>query len=819
MNLVFVAGIAEKLREWFTGFSGALLSIIVKLMYALCTFIFTIMDVLQLLVRKVAGLDKVYYTSADYHVTGQGETGDIAYNIIQNIISGETPILANVFWSMIILGAILLFLTTLVAILRSEYATLDSKSSSKGQIVGQALKAIASFAVVPIVAVFGMYLANVILQAIDGATTVSTTAPGASNYFASGTLEDGTGRKSYINYIFYTDNVIPTTGTPISGYIFSASCYKANRIRFYTPFQKALINGSLDEDGVFHNYSANINEASALLDTAFSNGYVLKNGEVDLSDNEEKFEKDYLYPFAGNNFLSNKAPTFSSFDKNNISLVWYYYDLWSFDFIVCIGALVVAAKLLIDLVFGLMKRIFELIVLFLIAAPLSALMPLDNGNAISGWRKQFISKAIGAYAPILGLNLFFLIIPEISKIQFFGTNALGTNTFAEGAMAGINKIVSVLFIIVGLVMVKDLVGLIANLIGGDNTMEEGGKISGAVGGAAMNIATAAVAPGAVAAKAVRGGAKMTKNKINKSRTIRAEKGQVLAQMEADDEADGGGRMDSYKKLSARKQGSALKKLRMNMSDEDRQKALDNRRENRGRIAVSKNWVARVDQRWADKDARKTKAKEGAEASRAGNLRRAVESGIDISSRDARFLKKREKRDTKREELDTKREERDTARLKKRQDRPWENFNTRVFGKEGTAERETAEQRISARRGSESLQGFADFGKVGKSIADALKEGLTPLVRHLGGEFGKSVKEGGGTGAILRQATGTSEKSYKEGEATKEQLKLMAAQARAQEIMNSSIKNSKTSSGSSSVKLDSASIDALAKAIADKTKDK
>ncbi len=179
MNLIFIAGFAETIKSWFAGWFGAIFSIIPKTLYFLCTLIFQIMDILQVLIRKVAGLD-VYYV--DNTVVGSGadltmQKGDIAQKFISEIFTGKNAVLSNVFWALIILGLIMLIITTFVAVLRSEYQGItDGKAASKGKIIGKAFKAIAAFVIVPIVCYFGIFLANVILQALDTITTGSNTS-------------------------------------------------------------------------------------------------------------------------------------------------------------------------------------------------------------------------------------------------------------------------------------------------------------------------------------------------------------------------------------------------------------------------------------------------------------------------------------------------------------------------------------------------------------------------------------------------------------------------------------------------------------------
>ncbi len=576
MNVVFIAGVGEKIREWFSGWWGAFISIIPKLLYFLCTLIFQILDILQLLVRKVAGLDVVYYSS-DTILGGaeaSKESGDLVLRFIRTIFTGDNAILSNIFWALIILALILLIITTFVAVLRSEYAATDAKSASKGKIIGKAFKAIASFAIVPIVCFFGIYLSNIILQALDtitsgtssseigGATyTVTdeegkTTTYNISNLFQQFTTE--TDQKTYIAYNFWgkSDKVhVATTSTPISGLVFKASAYKANRIRNSTTFQNHLTETNVSA-GVFNNFGQQYSRAANLLDECYANSYTLKTA-ASLGSNDD-FNKSFLYPFGDrSSFIGNYAPdSIQSFDKNDVKQVWFYYDLWSFNFVICIGALVVTAKLLIYLTFGLMKRIFELVVLFLIAAPISSLMPLDDGAALKKWREKFTSKVIAAYGPIVGLNLFFVILPFITEINFFN-------------IPFVDSIVSMLFVIVGLIMVKDLCGTISEFIGGDDAMKGGEGMAGEVGGTLSKIGQVAAMPAGLAVKGSKLAFKGIKGATNKISSMRDKHRQKEAENEAALKGLDADTRDTILTGSAGSRRRALRSLRAGMTDEQR----------------------------------------------------------------------------------------------------------------------------------------------------------------------------------------------------------------------------------------------------------
>ncbi len=504
MNLIFVAGLAEKLKEWFMGWIGAIFSIIPKTIYFLCTLIFQVLDILQVLIRKVAGLD-VYYVSNTVGGTSDSakQTGDIAQRFITEIFTGKNSVLSNVFWALIILGLIMLIITTFVAVLRSEYQGItDGKAASKGKIIGRAFKAIAAFAIVPVVCYFGIFLANVILKALD---TITTGTPNTNftysdstgktqsveNKFMQGKTE--TGVKTYIGYSFggfsNTSSAagrIPTTSTPISGLIFKACGYQANRIRNFSSFRSAMSSNSSVGAGVFNQFGTDYDTSANLLDDCFANCYRL-NEKVSVPTSP--FHKSHMWPLSTGIFGAISDPSIMAnvqvFDKNNVTLVWYYYDLWSFNFIICVAALIVCTKLLISLVFGLMKRLFEVVVLFLIAPPIASLMPLDDGSALKKWQSKFVGKVIGAYGPVVGLNLMFLILPFIMQIRFFN-------------MPFVDSIINVFLVIVGLLTVKDVVATISELIGAEDTLASGEKMAGDVGQTIQKVGKVATAPARLA---------------------------------------------------------------------------------------------------------------------------------------------------------------------------------------------------------------------------------------------------------------------------------------------------------------------------------
>lgn len=123
-------------------------------------------------------------------------------------------------------------------------------------------------------------------------------------------------------------------------------------------------------------------------------------------------------------------------DYNNLDVVKQYYDVADINYVIGIlGGLVMLVMFVISSV-TFIQRIFDIILLYIISPVSISTIPLDEGNRFRVWKDMLISKILGAYGIILVMNLFFLIMPQISRMTFFN------NDFENG-------VVYVLFMIGG----------------------------------------------------------------------------------------------------------------------------------------------------------------------------------------------------------------------------------------------------------------------------------------------------------------------------------------------------------------------------------
>ena len=136
----------DKIVDFIVGF----FAFIPQLIYFLYASIASFLDLLQYLVRKLAGLD-VYY------VDGQAQSGDLIVSFIKGIVgidkSPTYSAVSTVFWSLVIFGVILLFVTTIVAIIKAHY-NYDSNKSSPMRILFASIKSLATMAIVNIICIW-----------------------------------------------------------------------------------------------------------------------------------------------------------------------------------------------------------------------------------------------------------------------------------------------------------------------------------------------------------------------------------------------------------------------------------------------------------------------------------------------------------------------------------------------------------------------------------------------------------------------------------------------------------------------------------------
>ncbi|MCL2540524.1 MAG: hypothetical protein FWE53_03815 [Firmicutes bacterium] len=405
--------------HWANMFYGFIGMIATNFLYVFQAGFFILMDVIQGIFRKIVGLDVYYMRGSDTPISG-----DIVYSLLLS------PQILAVFFAVLGVSIVMLFMATIVAIIRSEWTVQGANPKSK--IWGQALKSLFYFAMVPIVCLLGIWISNVILRSLDAAT--------------------GGG------------------SVTISGQMFYAAAYDSNRARNNPTFSNSLLSAY---GGVFVPPSGGFITFTVadMVDDAFRNGVPLD--DPTKSTYKEPANRTHVMEYAKGGdpkihswmIFSNANVNVQKFDILKPTQVWAFYDLLRYNYMLGFMGGFIACSILLVTVIGVIQRIYELAILFVASPPLVALMPLDNGKKYEKWRAEFIKRVISAYGPILGLNLFFVIAPMLLSINLWPASMPGAGLF--------NAIVHKLFIITGLVAVKEFSQLISSLVDAQDALKVG----------------------------------------------------------------------------------------------------------------------------------------------------------------------------------------------------------------------------------------------------------------------------------------------------------------------------------------------------------
>lgn len=441
----------------------ALGSWIMSIVYYIFRGLSFITSFCELLFNKMAGISPVY----------QG-TQKVDNILLQYLFSDAV---LSVFISMIVLSVFLLIVFTFIAVIKSEF-TLEVKNSAKGPIFGRALKGLAMFFVTPVVTIIGIYLTTALTQSLSQMFTGS--------------------------------------GGGISNQIFYVAAYDANRVRVDQNFQQLFAQGWNNDGGNFR--------TAGDVDNAFKNTKQVvkttptrKTFTYQITPQESKsFEPvqgnfflhapdtarllgadthTLLLQYPDNGAFANSSELYYSID--NVIMVNYYYDLYKFDYLLGIGAILVVSWCLLTTCIALVKRIFDIIILWLISPAMISQYPLDNGDAAKKCNKEMISRVISVLASVFAFNMFFVIVPVFSTITIipvaevysFAAEPVGSvvsslgatdwltiisqSGIGNGLIITINGLTQIIGICVGASIIKQASALVSKMLGVEDLIKSG----------------------------------------------------------------------------------------------------------------------------------------------------------------------------------------------------------------------------------------------------------------------------------------------------------------------------------------------------------
>lgn len=177
-------GIFDFLIDWIATLVGnvigwifdIVMGIVNRMIFTIAKQILFIIDLVQVLFRRLAGLDKYYVN------TGTGPNVEHEGDILISLMSNETVL--EVFITLTLVAVAMVIIATIIKVVQSEFTTEGSKNS-KGGIIGQAIKSLVMFILVPVLCFGGVFVSNALLKALDSATSQGAESSMASQVFVS----------------------------------------------------------------------------------------------------------------------------------------------------------------------------------------------------------------------------------------------------------------------------------------------------------------------------------------------------------------------------------------------------------------------------------------------------------------------------------------------------------------------------------------------------------------------------------------------------------------------------------------------------------
>ena len=438
--------------------------------YTIAMGLFKMIDILQDVFRKLAGLEPVYVSNGG--LTGTGGAQD---NVILSILTNSKVI--EILITMTMFAVALLIIATIVQLIRVEYTTEGAKNS-KGSILGLSIKSLGMFLLVPFLCVVGVGVSTTLLKAVDSATSAGGATSISGSLFLAGASEASplrSGQRAFVSGGFMVGGTGAYFKVADDGYANKSQIF-GDKIDLFEVFGTTRSGDPEQQKATLAN----------AVDSAFARSL---SDAIELKE-EEQFAD---LPLGGVLNYSNKPA------------VQYFYNFGQMNFIVLYIGAGFALTCLFKACFGLIMRMYKIAALFIISPGVIALQPLDGGNAYKSWRKNFIGSVLGAYGIVIALNLFFFLISIINTIKLFPEE----NTLQIMVNAPINFWIKAVFTLVGLLMINDLSAQISGYLGADDALKQGEGMAKNVGGTITKY-------GGMAAKGVMMGKSLLASRMPKS---------------------------------------------------------------------------------------------------------------------------------------------------------------------------------------------------------------------------------------------------------------------------------------------------------------
>lgn len=391
------------------------MGIAIKKLFAQVLFwLLEFLDAVFEMFRVLCGIDTVEYNDG----------GEIINRSIIEIFL-ESSAVTKAFLLILLVSIIVCAFSVIVAVIKNALNLKGGERKSHLKTVGQGFGSIIVTFVMAFVMIVGIWGSNEVLEKVYYATSDGSTLTIAGRLFDM-SVET--------SYVYDYDNPIITKVQETNEYgdLVWETDMDGNRV--------------VDENGEFipvwaidpstgkiktithYEYKKDPNTGEYITESGWRNGHTsddIKFGDTTVDQVFGVHRKDFGFEQADEGYK-----------------IQPMVEMESFNFVL---AYFVTIMILVAIVFsmlGLVKRIFDLVALFILLPLISATIPLDDGARFKAWRETVVSKVVLAYGAVISVNIFLLVVPIIQNINY---SALWNDGSGSALMSTIFKV----FMLVG----------------------------------------------------------------------------------------------------------------------------------------------------------------------------------------------------------------------------------------------------------------------------------------------------------------------------------------------------------------------------------
>ena len=398
--------------------------------YNISCFILALIDYVEVMFRLLAGLE---VDGVQLNLSSSSDKGgDLVLQLIR------TPEIRDVFLAMVVVGMFLLIITTIFQMIKVEYTTEGAKNA-KGPILNKAFKGMANMIMLPALCVFGVFIGNQVLDLLDKATK-----PDSDKYGQSAT---------------------------ISGTLFVAAAsdahYKSKDLQVILPV-------------------AEIETASTFI--LINIIPIVWNTISDAWGEAFNYDDDQSYKYSESERESYESQVASgSISYWNIAVISMIYNYSKINYLLLIFGGCIVIKTLYATCFGMIVRLYQCGMLFIISPAVIGMTPINEGG-LGKWRSSFIGQVLSAYGVVLALNIFFILVRVLLSIDF---NFTSWNSYFFGAtmMEGLLKAI---IVIGGAISIEKFAKEIGSYFGAADALSQGKEMQQGVKKAIQDVGNGAV---------------------------------------------------------------------------------------------------------------------------------------------------------------------------------------------------------------------------------------------------------------------------------------------------------------------------------------